>query len=72
MTQIEKIMTSLKNLQRDVSDALYTPCQTGSHFMGDQYMGDIASTYVEKNNFPESARAPFKGIQIHRNASASN
>ena len=72
MIQIKKLMTSLKSLRRDVSEALYIPCQTGSHSMGDQYMGDIASTYVENGNFPESARAPFKGIQIHRNTSASN
>jgi hypothetical protein len=72
MIQIKKLMTSLNNLRRDVSEALYIPCQTGSHSMGEQYMGDYASTYVENNNFPDSARAPFKGIQIHRNASASN
>jgi hypothetical protein len=72
MNQIKQLLASLVNFYRDVSDALYTPCQTGSHSMGDQYLGDYASSYVENSNFPDSARAPFKGIQIHRNASASN
>lgn len=60
------------NLRRDLSDALYIPSETGSHSVGDQFMGDYASSYVENNSFPDSARAPFKGIQIHRNAAASN
>ena len=72
MTQIRKIVTSLMNLRRDLSGALYMPCETGSHSVGNQFMGDYASSYVENNNFPDSARAPFRGIQIHRNASASN
>jgi hypothetical protein len=72
MNQIKQLLASLVSLKRDVADALYVPSQTGSHSMGDQYLGDYASSYVENSNFPDSARAPFKGIQIHRNAPASN
>jgi hypothetical protein len=47
-----------------LSEILYVPSQTGSHDLGEQYMGDIASTYVEHKNYPESARAPFRGIVL--------
>jgi hypothetical protein len=43
---------------------LYVPSQTGSHDLGEQYMGDTASTYVEHKNYPESARAPFRGVEL--------
>jgi hypothetical protein len=69
------VMAAFKHLwmlvlsaRRRLSDALYMPSQTGSHQMGDQYMGDYASSYVENHNFPDSARAPFKGLQIHRSS----
>jgi hypothetical protein len=69
MTSIKLVWIAVLNLHRRLTDALYVPSQTGSHAMGDQYMGDYASSYVENNNFPESARAPFKGVQIHRKTS---
>lgn len=71
MTTVKLLWLPMLRLYRSFTDALYVPSQTGSHNTGDQYMGDYASTYVENNNFPESARAPFKGIQLHRKTSAS-
>jgi hypothetical protein len=47
-----------------VSSILYVPSQTGSHSVGEQYMGDVASTYIEHKNFPESARSPFRGVVL--------
>jgi len=49
-----------------ISSMLYVPSQTGSHSVGEQYMGDIASTYVEHKNFPEAARSPFRGIVLSK------
>jgi hypothetical protein len=70
MTSIKLLCMPVMGLFRRLSDALYVPSQTGSHAIGDQYMGDYASTYVENNNFPEAAKAPFRGIQIHKKISA--
>ena len=42
-----------------------SPSPTGSHDMGDQYLGDMASAYVEIQNFPEAGRKPFHRIQVH-------
>ncbi|WP_310613421.1 hypothetical protein [Limnohabitans sp.] len=71
MAAFKRLWMCVINLRRAVSDALYIPSQTGSHGAGDQYMGDYASAYVENNNFPDAARAPFKGIQIKRTTSAT-
>jgi len=49
-----------------VSSILYVPSQTGSHSVGEQYMGDVASTYIEHKNFPESARSPFRGVVLSK------
>ena len=68
MAAFKHLWMLVLNARRRLSDALYVPSQTGSHQMGDQYMGDYASSYVENHNFPDSARAPFKGIQIHRSS----
>jgi len=54
----------LTKISERLSEILYVPSQTGSHDLGEQYMGDIASTYVEHKNYPESARAPFKGVVL--------
>jgi hypothetical protein len=45
-----------------LDDFLYVPTQTGSHDLGEQYLGDLASAYVEHKNFPEAAQTPFKGF----------
>jgi len=54
----------LTKISERLSEILYVPSQTGSHDLGEQYMGDIASTYVEHKNYPESARAPLRGIVL--------
>ena len=66
MTEVKQLSMRVMNLYRRLSDALYVPTQTGSHSLGDAYLGDYASTYVATNNFPDAAKSPFKGIQIHR------
>jgi hypothetical protein len=57
-------------LRRRMSDALYVPTPTGSHDMGDHYLGDMASAYVEIQNFPEAGRQPFHRIQVHLGSTA--
>ncbi len=54
----------LRKISERLSEILYVPSQTGSHDLGEQYMGDTASTYVEHKNYPESARAPFRGVEL--------
>ena len=53
----------VKSLQR-LSEILYVPSQTGSHDLGEQYLGDVAGTYVDHKNFPEAARSPFRGVVL--------
>ena len=47
---------------RNLADLLYVPTQTCSHDLVEQYLGDLASAYVEHKNFPEAAQTPFKGF----------
>jgi hypothetical protein len=61
-----------EHISRRLSDAMYVPSQTGSFVTGDQYLGDLASSYVENNNFPDAARVPFKGIQLNKKVLANN
>ena len=49
-----------------LSELLYVPSQTGSHDLGEQYLGDVASTYVDHKNFPEAARSPFRGVVLSK------
>lgn len=53
----------VKSYQR-LSELLYVPSQTGSHDLGEQYLGDVASTYVDHKNFPEAARSQFRGVVL--------
>jgi hypothetical protein len=55
----------LKIFER-LSSRLYVPSQTGSHSLGEQYMGDVASTYIEHKNFPGAARSPFISIVLSK------
>jgi len=50
-----------KSSQR-LSEIIYVPSPTGSHDVGNQYLGDAASTYVEHKDFPEAARLPFRRV----------
>ena len=52
-----------KILQR-LSEKLYVPTQTGSHDVGTQYLGNLASSYVEHQNFPNVVKSSFRGIKI--------
>jgi len=72
MSAFKHLRMQVGNICRRMSDALYVPSQTGSYAVGDQYLGDLASSYVENNNFPDAARVPFKGIKIHKNIPAKN
>jgi hypothetical protein len=72
MSAIEHLRMQFGHICRRISDALYVPSQTGSYAGGDQYLGDLASSYVENNNFPDAARVPYKGIQMNKNILAKN
>ena len=65
MMDLQHYWRCLIQLRRRMSDAMYEPSPTGSHDMGDQYLGDMASAYVEIQNFPEAGRKPFHRIQVH-------
>ena len=54
-----------KSSQR-FAEIIYVPSPTGSHDVGDQYLGDAASTYVEHKDFPDSARLPFRGVVLSK------
>ena len=50
-----------KSSQR-LSEIIYVPSPTGSHDVGNHYLGDTAITYVEHKDFPEAARLPFRRV----------
>jgi len=54
-----------KSSQR-FSEIIYVPSPTGSHDVGDQYLGDAAGTYVAHKDFPDSARIPFRGVMLSK------
>ena len=65
-------MTFFKNLwsralekRQRLTEAMYVPTQTGSHDLGDKYLGDMASAYIEIRDFPDAGRNPFQRIEIH-------
>ena len=47
-----------------VTEILYVPTQTGSHELGDQYLGDITASYVEHKNFPDAGRSPLRRVVL--------
>jgi hypothetical protein len=47
-----------------LTEILYVPTQTGSHELGDQYLGDITASYVEHKNFPDAGRSPFRRVVL--------
>jgi hypothetical protein len=53
-----------KKMLRLLSEKLYVPTQTGSHDVGTQYLGNLASSYVEHQNFPNTVKSTFRGIKI--------
>ncbi len=52
-----------KMMQR-LSERLYVPSQTGSHDVGTQFLGNLTSSYVEHQNFPNIVKSSFRGIKI--------
>lgn len=65
-------MTFFKNLwsralekRQRLTEAMYVPTQTGSHDLGDKYLGDMASAYIEIRDFPDAGRNPFQRIEVH-------
>ena len=51
--------------RRRLTEAMYVPTQTGSYDLGDRYLGDMASAYLEIQNFPDAGRNPFQRIEIN-------
>ena len=63
---LERMCSFFTKSSQRLSEILYVPRQTGSHDVGDQYLGDVASTYVEHVNFPRAARLPFRGVVLSK------
>ena len=61
---LRRIRLFFVRLSQHLSEMLCVPSQTGSHDVEEQYMGDVASTYVDHKNYPEAARSPFRGVVI--------
>jgi len=64
MVKFKFAWPNMPELRQRIANALYVPTSTGSHDMGDHYLGDIAGAYVEINHYPEAGRKPFHRIQI--------
>ena len=47
-----------------LSERLYVPSQTGSHDVGTQFLGNLTSSYIEHQNFPNIVKSSFRGIKI--------
>lgn len=62
----EHFHLSVQKLLQRVSELLYVPCQTGSHDMGSQFLGDLASSYIENKSLQVSNRPVFRGIQLSK------
>jgi ribonucleotide reductase alpha subunit len=61
---LQRWRTFLQKKSNLLSEILYVPSQTGSHDVGAQYLGDVASCYLEHQNLPEAGRLPFRGIKL--------
>jgi hypothetical protein len=57
---------SFQKFFQRLSERLYVPSQTGSHDMGNQYLGDLASSYIEHPNFQLSNRPVFRGVKLSK------
>ncbi len=62
----EHFHLSVQKLVQRVSALLYVPSQTGSHEMGNHYLGDLASSYIEHPNFQLSNRPVFRGVKLSK------
>ena len=68
MTVCQQLSLLWKNVIQRLSKAMYVPSETGSHDTGSHYMGDMASSYVEYQHFPEAARSPLRRLQVSSKA----
>ena len=53
-----------QKMMQSLSERLYVPSQTGSHDVGTQFLGNLTSSYVEHQNFPNIVKLSFRGIKI--------
>jgi hypothetical protein len=57
---------SFQKFFQRLSERLYVPSQTGSHDMGNQYLGDLASSYIEHPHFQLPNRPVFRGVKLSK------
>ena len=62
----EHFHLSVQKFIQRLSERLYVPSQTGSHDMGNQYLGDLASSYIEHPKFQLPNRPVFKGVKLSK------
>jgi hypothetical protein len=62
----EHFHLSVQKFFQRLSERLYVPSQTGSHEMGNQYLGDLASSYIEPPNFQLPNRPVFRGVKLSK------
>ena len=62
----ERFHLFLQKFLQLVSEKLYVPSQTGSHDMGSQFLGDLASSYIENKSIQVSNRPVFRGIKLSK------
>jgi hypothetical protein len=62
----ENYHLSFQKFFQRLSERLYVPSQTGSHDIGNQYLGDLASSYTENKDFPLPTSSAFRGITISK------
>ena len=72
MVDFKQCWGFVAQLHRRLADAMYVPTPTGSHDMGDRYLGDTASAYVEIQSYPEAGRQPFHRIKEHVGSASDN
>ena len=57
---------SFQKFFQRLSERLYVPSQTGSHDIGNQYLGDLASSYIEHPKFQLPNRPVFRGLKLSK------
>jgi allophanate hydrolase subunit 1 len=62
----EHFHLSVQKFIQRLSERLYVPSQTGSHDMGNQYLGDLASSYIDHPKFQLPNRPVFKGVKLSK------
>jgi allophanate hydrolase subunit 1 len=62
----EHFHLSVQKFIQRLSERLYVPSQTGSHDMGNQYLGDLASSYIEHPKFQLPNRPVFRGVKLSK------